>query len=176
MSLCSQFPRHEDEHSVTLVEVPAPMVALVATAVSDLISFQVSYLISISCMLRFTSGVLGNTKPRTFRPTPLWMFTRATLTCSTTSGTIAAVNSTQWWLTFIPKQSEYSIVWSVVVITAHTCHSASAPVSAPGVPTAHIDLDKLEGWVFIPTVSVNFPTPCYLIMWFGIGICHTIGQ
>ncbi len=34
MSLRSQFPRHEVEGGVT-VEVPVPMVALVATAVSD---------------------------------------------------------------------------------------------------------------------------------------------
>jgi len=38
MSLCSQFPRHEGDDGVTAVEVPVPMVALVATAVSDLIS------------------------------------------------------------------------------------------------------------------------------------------
>jgi hypothetical protein len=54
VSLCSQFPRYEDGDGANVTEVPVPMVALVATAVSASILFRTSFWFqsAVCCNLR----------------------------------------------------------------------------------------------------------------------------
>lgn len=71
------FPVHEDDNGVQTREVPEPMVALVATAVSWGVFALKSRanLIGHSCMPCSVSGVPGSNKSPNFLRMSTWMYT-----------------------------------------------------------------------------------------------------
>jgi hypothetical protein len=74
------FPSSET-HDGMVCEVPIPMVALVATAVSLYLCMCAGTLTKvISCMPRSTSGVLASNRSQNFLPTRIWMSIRVTST------------------------------------------------------------------------------------------------
>ena len=84
------FPTCEGGKGEISREVPIPMVALVATAVSHSFFWPFVLLTQItSCMRHCMSGVPENSKWQSSLPMPIWMYTSATSTPSSTFGTTA---------------------------------------------------------------------------------------
>ena len=71
------FPSCDRCDNITRLEVPIPMVALVATAVSFPPIWRQCIELSISSTLHSMSGVPAYSKARIFPRIPIWMFTKA---------------------------------------------------------------------------------------------------
>ena len=74
------FPSHHGPHGIVTREVPIPMVALVATAVSLFSHIQYHLANSSSSMQLYTSGVLVFSRPSSSPPMPSMMCIKATST------------------------------------------------------------------------------------------------
>ena len=150
------FPNSETLDGVTVYEVPVPMVALVATAVSLYSCLHASILSRvISCMLCSTSGVLVNNRSWSFQQTHIWTSIMAMSTHFDLFRRNGAVHSAPWWWTSIHRQSESAILVS-------SCHwlvshgSTTTNVGVPlGAPIAELDIDDLEEWA--PHNAFNKP-------------------
>lgn len=72
------FPKYEVSNGEEVPEVPIPMVALVATAVSPLFSLCTTLMLYDSFMLRSTSGALEITNLRSSPQMHIWTCIKAT--------------------------------------------------------------------------------------------------
>lgn len=102
------FPTTETLDGVTIPEVPVPMVALVATAVSPCSQMCASLLTRVaSCMPRSMSGVLASNCSLNFQQTRIWMSIKATSTHWVLFGRNVAMHFAPWWRTSIHAQGEF---------------------------------------------------------------------
>ena len=93
---------------VTIPEVPVPMVALVATAVSPCSQMCASLLTRVaSCMPRSMSGVLASNCSLNFQQTRIWMSIKATSTHWVLFRRNVAMHFAPWWRTSIHAQGEF---------------------------------------------------------------------
>jgi hypothetical protein len=74
------FPTYETREGNISYKVPLPMVALVATAVSQLILWLLLFSLHTSSMRQSTSGALASSRLRSSQQTHILMFTLATST------------------------------------------------------------------------------------------------
>ena len=167
--VCSQFPRYEGEDGVTVVEVPVPMVALVATAVSVLISFEWCHSDMYqlyAAMDEWHTGVHQSLDFSTDRYMDIYQGHIDSLNYihERRSGAfhlmMGSIYAEAKWVVFIK---------ALLVAITNTCYSSSAAVSTQGAPV-EIDLDALEGWWLMVTLFTRFLVIHYTLMWDGIGM------
>ena len=139
-----QFPVHESDGGTVMREMPVPMVALVATAVStSLLMSDVELTLQSSSTLPSKSGERESTSPWISRQTHILMFTMAMSTRSPIFVRIAKTHFILWCVTFTQRRGGYDLYmlwqacWSV-------CRSMT--VGPTWAAIAELELDNIEAW------------------------------
>ena len=131
------FPSCDCCDNIARLEVPIPMVALVATAVS-FSPIQWHYIeLNISSMPRSMSGIMASTKARISLLIRTWMFTKAMSTRCMRFWPSRVLHSIQWWLIYISKQGGL-----IIFTTGYRCDINYKSITAPHLlpldqPLAH---------------------------------------